>query len=117
MKLLELNRLFKNEEEKSSKIAEICDLNTKYYDFYDDLNKIHKAEILFIDLLIEENHWSQISEAMGFSKGVNIGHWPAEASERADAFLLTMFKFVAKKREFVKEKFQKFHDVLTEILK
>ena len=118
MKVSELNQIFKTEEEKCIKIAELCDFDTKYPDdFYDDLNAIHKSEIKFLELLVEESHWLQLTESMGFSKGINIGHWPAEASERADAFLLTMFRFKNKKVETVKEKFRKLHGFINEVLK
>jgi len=92
MKISDLNNLFKTIKDKVFAIADICDEDRYVKDYFNDLNHIHEPEIKFLNILVEEQHWLQITESMGFSKGINIGHWPAEASERADAFLLTMYK-------------------------
>lgn len=79
--------------------------------YYNDLNDIHGAEIKYLNILTEEQHWLQITESMGFNKGINIGHWPAEATERADAFLLTMYKIKNQTMEFARSKSKEYQNL------
>lgn len=57
-------------------------------DYLNDLNAMHAAEMQHFDTLVSKSHWLILSAVMG--NGLQVGHWPATAAQRADAFLLTV---------------------------
>ncbi len=57
-------------------------------DYFNDLNAMHEAEMQHFDILVKGQYWLVLSDTM--DNGLQVGHWPATATQHAEAFGKTL---------------------------